>query len=390
MGKMKSIKMSMTVTFLITICLITLLSGSAIYAAGQAQKRILSRRALVIEAGAQLEQVEYGYVIDADDENIRWEMLSTRDTVLYYGLYAVMIGVPVFSMVSGIGAAAAVFYRKKLRTPIAQLQNGIERIQDNDLDFHIQYDGDDELGRLCGSMEKMRSELRRNHKALWESLEQRKLLNASVAHDLRTPLTVLKGYLDYLEKNIPKDRLTEDELMDTVAAMQGAAARLEQYVECVRDIEKLESIEIRMQPVNTRLLRNELERTIRQLAQEKEILFTSRIPLAEVAIDKNVLFRILENLLQNALRYAVKQVTADLSVRDGFLVLTVKDDGRGFSETDLKRAVHAFYSREKGEDHFGVGLCVCRLLCEKHGGSLSVANNKEKGACVVAELKISQ
>lgn len=69
-------------------------------------------------------------------------------------------------------------------------------------------------------MEKMRRELRKNNKALWEALEQRKLLNASVAHDLRTPITVLKGYLDYLEKNIPQDKLTEDMLLDTVSSMQ--------------------------------------------------------------------------------------------------------------------------------------------------------------------------
>ena len=93
-------------------------------------------------------------------------------------------------------------------------------------------------------MAKMRSDLWPKQKALWESLEQRKLLNASVAHDIRTPITVLKGYLDYLEKMIPQDKLTEDMLLDTVSSMQGAVNRLEQYVDCVRDVEKIENIEI--------------------------------------------------------------------------------------------------------------------------------------------------
>ena len=84
-----------------------------------------------------------------------------------------------------------------------------------------------------------------------ESLEQRKLLNASIAHDLRTPITVLKGYLDYLEKNIPQDKLTEDMLMETLSSMQGATTRLQQYVDCVRDIEKIENIEIKREPQNT-------------------------------------------------------------------------------------------------------------------------------------------
>ncbi len=90
---------------------------------------------------------------------------------------------------------------------------------------------------------KMRKELRCNNKVLWETLSQRKLLNASVAHDLRTPITVLRGYIDFLEKNIPQDKLTEEMLMDTISSMQGAVLRLERYVECVRDVEKIEGIE---------------------------------------------------------------------------------------------------------------------------------------------------
>lgn len=65
----------------------------------------------------------------------------------------------------------------------------MKRIQDNDLDFSIEYSSDDELGQLCRSMEKMRKELCHNNKVLWETLRQRKLLNAFVAHDLRTPIT---------------------------------------------------------------------------------------------------------------------------------------------------------------------------------------------------------
>lgn len=68
-----------------------------------------------------------------------------------------MIGLPVLYIVGGIGTAAAVYYRVKLREPIRQLQDGIRRIQENDLDFQITYTSGDELGSLCGSMEKMRA-----------------------------------------------------------------------------------------------------------------------------------------------------------------------------------------------------------------------------------------
>lgn len=391
MGKIKtkSLKTSMAVTFLITICVAALLSSVTIFAANQVQHEILKKRYMTINSpDFQVDENTGNYILDIDNNNITWQPLSRWDTVIYYGSYAAMVGLPVFYIAVGIGAAAAVYYRKKLREPITQLQNGVERIQEDNLDFHIEYDGDDELGRLCCSMEKMRRELRQKHKALWESLEQRKLLNASVSHDLRTPITVLKGYLDYLEKNIPQDKLTEDMLLDTVSSMQGAVNRLELYVESVRDIEKIENIEIEKRSENVKLLLNELRSNVRQLAGNKEIIISNDITVDKIQIDKGVFFRILENLLQNALRYAEKQVSINLSHKKDFLILTVKDDGKGFSAADLEKATTVFYSNDKEKQHFGIGLSVCKILCEKHGGLLYVGNQKEKGACVTAKLKI--
>ena len=391
MGKIKtkSLRTSMAVTFLITICVIALLSSITIFAANQVQHEILKKRYMTINSpDFQMDEDTGNYMLDIDNNNITWQPLSTWDTVAYYGSYAAMVGLPVFYIAVGIGAAAAVYYRKKLREPITQLQNGVERIQEDNLDFHIEYDGDDELGRLCCSMEKMRRELRQKHKALWESLEQRKLLNASVSHDLRTPITVLKGYLDYLEKNIPQDKLTEDMLLDTVSSMQGAVNRLELYVESVRDIEKIENIEIEKRSENVKLLLNELRSNVLQLAGNKEIIISNDITVDKIQIDKGVFFRILENLLQNALRYAEKQVSINLSHKKDFLILTVKDDGKGFSAADLEKATTVFYSNDKEKQHFGIGLSVCKILCEKHGGLLYVGNQKEKGACVTAKLKI--
>lgn len=391
MGKIKtkSLRTSMAVTFLITICVIAMLSSITIFAANQVQHEILKKRYMTINSpDFQVDEDTGNYILDIDNNNITWQPLSTWDTVAYYGSYAAMVGLPVFYIAVGIGAAAAVYYRKKLREPITQLQNGVERIQEDNLDFHIEYDGDDELGRLCCSMEKMRRELRQKHKALWESLEQRKLLNASVSHDLRTPITVLKGYLDYLEKNIPQDKLTEDMLLDTVSSMQGAVNRLELYVESVRDIEKIENIEIEKRSENVKLLLNELRSNVLRLAGNKEIIISNDITVDKIQIDKGVFFRILENLLQNALRYAEKQVSINLSHKKDFLILTVKDDGKGFSAADLEKATTVFYSNDKEKQHFGIGLSVCKILCEKHGGLLYVGNQKEKGACVTAKLKI--
>ena len=91
-------------------------------------------------------------------------------------------------------AAALLFYRNKLKKPLAELMAASEKISNNDLDFSIEYDSKDELGQLCTSFEIMRTALANNFTEMWRQVEERKQLNAAFAHDLRTPLTVLKGY----------------------------------------------------------------------------------------------------------------------------------------------------------------------------------------------------
>lgn len=393
MGKVKtkSLKLSMTITFLITICIIAVMSALTIFAANKLQQELLKKQYLMISSpDFRIDESTGNYVFDIDKNTITWQPFSTGDAVAYYGSYVAMIGLPVLFITIGIGVTATIYYQKKLKIPIAQLQNGVEKIQEDNLDFHVEYNEDDELGELCCSMEKMRSELWQKQKALWESLEQRKLLNASVAHDIRTPITVLKGYLDYLEKMIPQDKLTEDMLLDTVSSMQGALNRLEQYVDCVRDVEKIENIEIEKRPENVKRLLDEMRSNVQQLETNKEILISSNImTMDEVRLDKSVLFRIFENLLQNALRYAKKQVRINISQKKDFLILTVEDDGNGFAGKDLEKAATVFYSSDKEGQHFGIGLSICRILCEKHGGLLSISNNKNKrGACVTAKLNI--
>lgn len=391
MDKIKnaSIKRSMTLTFIITICMIGVFSGITIFMANQSQQEILRNKYLMVKSpDYELDKSTNQYTIDIDGSVVEWHGLSMAENIAYYGCYAAMIGLPVLSIIIGIGSAAAIYYRMKLKAPILQLQEGMKRIQDNDLDFSIGYSSDDELGQLCRSMEKMRKELRHNNKTLWETLQQRKLLNTSVAHDLRTPITVLRGYLDFLEKNIPQDKLTEEMLMDTISSMQGAVLRLERYAECVRDVEKIESIEIKREQQDTVSLLKEMESNICQLEDDKKVVFLTDIFLPSINIDKSVVFRVLENLLQNAMRYRKEKVIVEVYQRDGLFLISVKDDGKGFSEEDLRQATNMFYGKEKGSEHFGIGLGVCRLLCEKHGGFLQISNNEFSGAYVIAAFDI--
>ena len=394
MGKIKSLLSQMTIrksmvwTFLITICCICILSGITIFSANKAQQEILNNRHFTIEtSNIQKDEDTNSFYLKLDNNSVHWQPLSGKQNAVYYGCYVAMIGLPILYIIIGISTSSKLYYRLKLREPIMELQKGIVSIQSSDLDFSIAYNSDDELGELCASMEKMRLELRKNNKKLWELLEQRKLLNASVAHDLRTPITVLKGYLEYLKKNIRRGKLTEENITETVRAMQGATGRLERYVNCVRDVENLESIETQCTVENAASLVGEIEENVRQLAADKEIRFSCRLLQSEVNTDKQLLLRIIENLMQNAARYAIHRIDVDIYEDGDFLIICIKDDGKGFSATNFEQATTLFYSEEKGNEHFGIGLSICKLLCEKLGGALSIGNNVGGGAYVLARVK---
>ncbi|NLT15786.1 MAG: HAMP domain-containing protein, partial [Clostridiales bacterium] len=108
------------------------------------------------------------------------------------------VSVPIYSALCVI-AAALLFYRNKLKKPLLLLADASDRISKNDLDFSVDYKSRDEMGRLCGSFEKMRTALEENNKSMWHAMEERRRLNAAFSHDLRTPLTVLRGYTDFLK-----------------------------------------------------------------------------------------------------------------------------------------------------------------------------------------------
>ena len=143
------------------------------------------------------------------------------------------IAVAVYSALCII-AAALLFYRNKLKKPLAELMAASEKISNNDLDFSIEYDSKDELGQLCTSFEIMRTALANNFTEMWRQVEERKQLNAAFAHDLRTPLTVLKGYNEMLQaSDNPQTR-------ETAVTMGKHILRMETYVSSMSNLRRLE------------------------------------------------------------------------------------------------------------------------------------------------------
>lgn len=104
-------------------------------------------------------------------------------------------------------------------------------------------------------------------------------------------------------------------------------------------------------------------------------------------IDKFILFQIAENLISNALRFAAQSIDVFCSLNETIFELSVTDDGCGFPTSLMKNGIQPFQKGNNDTEHFGMGLYTCNLLCQRHGGSIAIKNNKI-GATVSATLKI--
>lgn len=223
--------------------------------------------------------------------------------------------------VSGLGVAAVLFYRIKLKKPIKLLQAGTEHIRANDLDFSIPAVSADELGQICAAFETMRLELLKTNQALWRQAEERKRLNAAFAHDLRNPVTVLKGSLKLLRNG------TADE--QAIDRLESYTLRIEQYVEAMSSIQRIEQMPVRVSEVAARTLRTELEETARLFAPALDIALS--VPdMGTLQIDHGIFLNVAENLIGNAARFARTKVEITLAIEKDILFLSVVDDGPGF------------------------------------------------------------
>lgn len=149
-----------------------------------------------------------------------------------------------------LAAASLLFYHRELKKPISRLMDAARKIADSQLDFQIRYDKQNELGTLCKAFDDMRQALRENNKKMWQSLEERKRLHAAFSHDMRTPLTVLKGYVELLQQYVPDGRIPEEKLLNVLSMMNRQVTRLERYTQKMNDIRKIEDITPNIQPVS--------------------------------------------------------------------------------------------------------------------------------------------
>lgn len=318
----------------------------------------------------------------------------------------VRVWCPYFYAFAGMVATIFIFYRKRLALPLRILQDSVERIRGNDLDFQVHYDSEDELGSLCDSVEDMRMELVRGKEEMWRMVERQKELNAAFAHDLRTPLTVLKGYTDFLIRYLPEGKISEAKMADTLALMSDHLKRLEDYSRTMKGIRSIDEVPFSPEAIRLLSLEKKIGEVVFALGQAGDVGICYRGCILKncngndkgmeirVRADENIIMEVLENLLSNAIRYAGTQieVMSEYDMQKMEFLLAVWDDGKGFSEEQLAKALKPYYKEQESlemDEHFGIGLHICREFCKKHGGTLDVANSIRGGAMVTASFFVS-
>lgn len=289
--------------------------------------------------------------------------------------------------------AIFLFYRNKIKEPLQILVDSSKKIAENNLDFQIYYEKRDEMGLLCKEFETMRNQLQENNKNMWAMVEQEKMLKAAIAHDIRSPLAVLRGYQEMLLEFMPQEKLDKNMMEEILISGMQQIDRLNLFVEKMRQLSGIEQREVSYEKIETKVLQKKISETAVIICREsgiKMVMESSDLP-SLILGDSMLISEVCENILVNAVRFARNEIKITMAVTNESLHILIEDDGEGFKD-EYDSVTKAFSHDNKTSDlqHFGLGLYLCRVYCEKHGGKLLIGNTVGRGAYVTACFRIKR
>lgn len=275
--------------------------------------------------------------------------LVVSETCDFLQTYSVLV-------LSVLGSCIAVFlfYRNKLKRPIEELELASKSVAEN-------------------------------NQRLWRMIEEEKALRAAIAHDIRTPLSVLRGYQEMLLEFVTEESLNKEQILSMLSEGMGQIERMNGFVETMRRMSSLEDREVQAERMDLLAFAAQVEQETGLLSKEagKRYEIKTDFQKADFIGDRELIFEVVENLLSNALRYARKAVNIALIQEENELTVTVADDGPGFLDSPQEVTKAFYHSNPQGDlGHFGLGMYICKSYCEKHGGRLLPGNGQEAGAVV--------
>ncbi len=223
---------------------------------------------------------------------------------------------------------------------------------------------------------------------IYESYEKQKQFSANVAHELRTPLAVLRTKIDVFKK---KQSLKDTEIEDFIFTMENNVTRLSELVEGILFLSR--DAQPQYSQVNVRPLLEEILLDVEDKAKEKEISIAIKGADVMVLTDDMLLERTLLNLIDNAIKYNVEggSVEVSLSESESEVVIQVADTGIGISDEKKKHIFDLFYrieeSRNRVTGGYGIGLALVQNIITRLGGSISVSDNIPQGSIFQVAFK---
>lgn len=383
-----SLKKTILLYFVISLTAAFLLSGFTVHFARNMQNKIWEKYIDYADYTDVFQQYGKKYEIEISRPN--QSQMNRLDYHLsemcdFMETYSVLI----FSIVGSV-AAVFFFYKNKLKTPLQELKDASQMIADNELDFHVSYENKDEMGTLCKKFEMMRSDLADNNRKMWRMIDDEKALRNAIAHDIRSPLSILRGYQEMLLEFVSAESIKTEDVIDILQTGMYQIDRIEHFTENMRKMSHLEQRELQCSEIELSELTKKIEAEAAMLSKKESKL--CKVERAQeqniVKVDEELVMEVTDNLLENAVRYAQKSIALQIKKKDGFLIISVEDDGIGFVDTEEK-VTEPFYHKNPQDDlkHFGLGMYISRIFCEKHGGNLKIYNARQGGAHVEALFK---
>lgn len=189
---------------------------------------------------------------------------------------------------------------------------------------------------------------------------------------------------------VPEEKLEKEKIIEMLLASMLQIERLNIFIDTMKELSKLEDQELQYQEFDLEDLALQIKQMTAMIGKGANIqcdvsLATSK----QVIADPFIILEVVENLCSNAARYAKYKICIDITVVKKHRSILIRDDGEGFGD-DIDKVTQAYYHANPQDDlqHFGLGLYLCRMYCEKHGGKLLLGNQTLGGAFVRAMFQI--
>ena len=285
---------------------------------------------------------------------------------------------------------------KSIVTPIHHLQVATKKITDGNLDFEMPAGGDDEIGELCTDFEEMRRRLKESAEEKLEAEKQNRELISNISHDLKTPITAVKGYVEGLMDGVADTPEKQEKYIRTI---YNKANDMERLINELTFYSKIDTnrIPYHFDHINVSAYFADCveELSIELEEQNIELAYFNYVDEdVQVIADAEQIKRVINNIVSNSIKYIDKpKGYINIRVKDvgDFVQVEIEDNGKGIATKDLPLIFNRFYrtdaSRNSSKGGSGIGLSIVKKIIEDHGGKVWATSKENTGTVMYFVLR---